>query len=206
MTQHPVLKLDLHLPFGHARLHVRDDIGERRIGDCLSRLHARNLRRLFDRAQRADEARGLKQLRGRGRLGKGALERAERRKRHGVLDAEHDALGRRRSGGRACVTGREHVGNPFAMAPTRVIDGDNTFALRRFSRRTAVAGIGVQHRVMRRDQERMRLFVVENAVEGRQPFDACRVAHQKRADAVFRRRVAQPFQTPCGLGFHAIRQ
>ena len=43
MTQHPVFKLDLHLPFGHARLHVRNDIGERRIGDCLGRLHARNL-------------------------------------------------------------------------------------------------------------------------------------------------------------------
>ena len=93
-----------------------------------------------------------------------------------------------------------------AMAPTRVIDDDNAFALRRFSRRTAIAGIGVQHRVMRRDQERMRLFVVENAIKGCQPFDACRVAHQKRANAVFRRRVAQPLQTPCGLGFHAIRQ
>ena len=104
------------------------------------------------------------------------------------------------------MPGREHVGNPFAMTLTRVIDGDNAFALRRFSRRAAVAGIGVQHRVMRRDQERMRLFVVEHVVEGRQPFDACRVTYQKRADAVFRRRVAQPLQTPCGLGFHAIRQ
>ena len=43
VTQHPILKLDLHLTFGHARLHVGDDIGERRIGDGLSRLHARNL-------------------------------------------------------------------------------------------------------------------------------------------------------------------
>ena len=49
VTQHPILKLDLHLAFGHARLHVGDDIGERRIGDGLSRLHARNLRRLLNR-------------------------------------------------------------------------------------------------------------------------------------------------------------
>ena len=100
----------------------------------------------------------------------------------------------------------EHVGNPFTMALTHVIDGDDAFALRRLARRAAITGVGVQHRVMGRHQKRMRLFIVEHAVEGRQPFDACRVAYQKRADAVFRRRVAQPLQTPCGLGFHAIRQ
>ena len=206
MTQHPVLKLDLHLPFGHARLHVGDDIGERRIGDGLGRFHARNLRRLLDRAQRADEVRGLAQLRGRRRLGKRDLKRTERRKRHGVLDAKHDAFRRRRAGGCGRMPTREHVGNPFAVTLTRVIDGDDAFALRRLARRAAVAGIGVQHRVMRRHQKRMRLLVVEHVVESRQPFDARRVAHQKRADAVFRRRVAQPLQTPCGLGFHAIRQ
>ena len=206
VTQHPVLKLDLHLPLGHARLHIGDDMGERRIGDGLGRLHARNLRRLLDRAQRADETRGLAQLRRRRRLGKGALERAERRKRHRVLDAEHDAFRRRRAGRCGRMPTGEHVGNPFAVALTRVIDGDDAFALRRLARRAAVAGIGVQHRVMRRHQKRMGLLVVEYAIESRQPFDACRIAHQKRADAVFRRRVAQPLQTPCGLGFHAIRQ
>ena len=100
----------------------------------------------------------------------------------------------------------EHVGNPFAMTLARIVDGDDAFALRRLARCRAVAGIGVQHRIMRRHQKRMGLLVVEHVVERRQPFDACGVAHQKRADAVFRRRIAQPLQTPCCLGFHAIRQ
>ena len=71
----------------------------------------------------------------------------------------------------------EHVGNPFTMALTHVIDGNGAFALRRLARRAAITGVGVQHRIMRRHQKRMGLFVVEHAIESRQPFDACRVTH-----------------------------
>ncbi len=81
----------------------------------------------FTARKRAHEIGGFEQLRGRGHLGKGALERAERGKRHGVFHTEHDVVGRYATR-RVRMAGREHIGHPGAMARTRVINGDNTFA------------------------------------------------------------------------------
>ena len=138
------------------------------------------------------------------RLGERALERSETRKRHAVLDAQHDVGGRYAT---RCVrmARREHIGHPGAVARARIVYGDNTFAGSCLARGARIARIGVQHRIVRRDQQRMRLLVVEHVIERRQPFDACGVTHQKRTDTSLCRRFAQTRQTSCGLGFHTIR-
>ena len=100
----------------------------------------------------------------------------------------------------------EHVGEPFSVRDPCVIDGHNPFASRSFAGRAAVAGIGMQHRIVRRHQKRMGLLVVEHVVEGGQPRDVGSVAHEEGADAGLVARLAQACEATGGIRLGATHR
>lgn len=63
MAHHEILKFQLHRAFGHSRLHVLNDMGERRIGNCLRVAHTGNFTRIFHGTQAGDEPLRFHQIR-----------------------------------------------------------------------------------------------------------------------------------------------
>ena len=181
VATHEVLQLDLHLALGHAGTHVPHDVRERGVGDGLGRLHARDLLHVFHGAQVHDEVRRFSQFRTLGNLREGGFEGAKAGERHGVLDAERDGFGldRRPVG----MAGGEGFGDELRVGDPCVVDRDRTFAGSRRARCLAVARVGVQHGIARRNQQRVRVLVVEHAVERGEPGDVRGVAHEERAHA-----------------------
>ena len=153
-------------------------MGKRRVSDGLRRLHASNLVRILHAAKAHDEVRRLVQLHIGKRFGKSALKRTEARKRNRVLDAERVRFASRKF---ARTAERSHC--ELRMRNTLVVHLHHTaMNARRFLASFGIARVSVQRRTVGRDEHRMRVFLVEHAVEGRKPLDVRRLAYEKRVD------------------------
>ena len=178
MANHEVFQLNLYLALGHTRLHESDDMGKRRVSDGLRRLHTSNLVRILHTAKAHNEVRRLAQLHIGKRFGESALKRTEARKRNRVLDAE-----RVRFASHKFALTAECGRCELRMRDTLVAHFHHTaMNARRFLASFGVARVGVQHRSTGRNEHRMRVLLVEHAVESRKPLDIRRLAYEKRVD------------------------
>ena len=188
MAQHELLELQLHLAFHHARAHIANDVLEGGVGNGLGAAHPRDLVAVLHRAQAHHDAIGLHEGLLRVGFGERLLQAAALSQRDAVLDAQ------------------KRIDRPGApVAPPLGSELRMGLALgthfQRLVARGVLAGrhiarVGMQPRVVGADIQCMSRLLVEDIVEGGEPLDVRRVAHEKRPHAQIGKRLAQASQVP----------
>ena len=188
MAQHELLELQLHLAFHHARAHIANDVLEGGVGNGLGAAHPRDLVAVLHRAQAHHDAIGLHEGLLRVGFGERLLQAAVLGERDAVLDAQKRIGG---PGGPASppLGGKLRVGLALGahlqrLEPRGVLAGRH------------IARVGMQPRVVGADIQSMGRLLVEDIVEGGEPLDVRRVAHEKRPHAQLGKRLAQASQMP----------